>query len=211
MQAYDAAAAKLVAMSDRLVQCAKYRKQLRGLEQPPFPGALGQRIFENISQQAWNEWQERSVEVMQKKSLSMGDPQSRKLLQQEMETFLFETPAPAPSTAAPDAPLAEGMVMCAKIGKPAPRLRQPPFPGPLGQRIFEHISEEGFKLWEAQATIIMNHYGLSMADPEARKFLMKQMEDFFFGPGAQLPADWIPPAAGGKGGGSKGAPAPRRK
>jgi hypothetical protein len=40
---------------------------------------------------------------------------------------------------------------------------------------------------------------------------MKQMEDFFFGPGAQLPADWIPPAAGGKGGGGKGAPAPRRK
>jgi Fe-S cluster biosynthesis and repair protein YggX len=200
-------------MSDRLVKCAKYGKQLRGLEQPPFPGALGQRIFENVSQQAWNEWQEHSVELMQKKSLSMGDPQSRKLLLQEMEKFLFETPAAAAAApaAAAGAPLAEGLVLCAKVGKPLPRLKQPPFPGPLGQRIFENVSEEGFKLWEGQATIIMNHYGLSMADPEARKFLMKQMEDFFFGPGAQLPADWIPPAAGGKGGGGKGAPSPRRK
>jgi Fe-S cluster biosynthesis and repair protein YggX len=196
-------------MTDRLVQCAKYGKQLRGLEQPPFPGALGQRIFENISQQAWNEWQERSVEVMKQKRLSMGDPQSRKLLLREMEAFLFETPV-VPEV--PAGPLAEGMVLCAKLGKPGRRLGQPPFPGPLGQRIFENVSEEGFKLWEGQATIIMNHYGLSMADPEARKFLMKQMEDFFFGPGAQLPADWMPPAAGGKGGGGgKGAPAPRRK
>jgi Fe-S cluster biosynthesis and repair protein YggX len=198
-------------MSDRVVKCVKFGKQLRGLEQPPFPGPLGQRVFENVSQEAWNAWQERSVELMQQQRLSMGDPQARKLLLQEMEKFLFENPV-APAAAAPaDAPLAEGLVMCAKLGKPLPRLAQPPFPGPLGQRIFENVSEEGFKLWEGQATIIMNHYGLSMADPEARKFLMKQMEDFFFGPGAQLPADWIPPAAGGKGGGGKGAPAPRRK
>jgi Fe-S cluster biosynthesis and repair protein YggX len=200
-------------MSDRLVKCVKYGKELHGLEQPPFPGALGQRIYESISQQAWNEWQEHSVEVMQAKKLSMGDPQSRKLLMQEMETFLFQSPA-APATPK-DAPVAEGMVVCAKIGKPMPRMKQPPFPGALGQRIFENVSEEGFKLWEGQATITMNHYGLSMADPEARKFLMKQMEDFFFGPGAQVPADWIPPGAGGgKGGGGgagKGAPAPRRK
>ena len=196
-------------MSDRLVTCAKYGKQLRGLEQPPFPGALGQRIFEAISQQAWNEWQERSVEVMQAKGLSMGDPQARKQLMREMEAFLFETPV-VPE-APKDAPVAAGMVLCAKIGKVLPRLEKPPFPGALGERIFEQVSEEGFALWEGQATIIMNHYGLSMADPEARKFLMKQMEDFFFGPGAQLPADWIPQAAGGKGGGGKGAPAPRRK
>jgi len=197
-------------MSDRLVKCAKYGKQLRGLEQPPFPGPLGQRIYEGVSLQAWNEWQERSVEIMQAKSLSMGDPQARKLLLKEMETFLFETPV-TPEAPPANAPIPEGMVLCAKVGKLLPRMKQPPFPGALGQRIFESVSEEGFKLWEGQATIIMNHYGLSMADPEARKFLMKQMEDFFFGPGAQLPADWIPPGAGGKGGGGKGAPAARRK
>lgn len=196
-------------MSDRLVKCAKLGKELRGLPEPPFPGALGQRVFESVSQEAWNQWQERSVELMRSRGWSMGDPAARKAMLAEMEKFLFESPL-LPE-AAKDAPVPEGSVLCAKIGKVLPRLAQPPFPGPLGQRIFESVSAEGFKLWEGQATIIMNHYGLSMADPEARKFLMKQMEDFFFGPGAQLPADWVPPAAGGKGGGGKGAPAARRK
>jgi Fe-S cluster biosynthesis and repair protein YggX len=108
---------------------------------------------------------------------------------------------------------AEGTVFCVKLGRVAPAMTKPPFSGALGQRIFENVSEQGWKLWEAQATILMNHHGLSMADPEARKFLLKQMEEFFFGEGAQLPADWVPPTAGGKGkgGGGKGAPAPRRK
>jgi Fe-S cluster biosynthesis and repair protein YggX len=196
-------------LSDRIVRCAKYAKDLRGLAEPPFPGPLGQRIFEGISQQAWNEWQERSVEMMKSRGWSMGDPHARKQLMKEMETFLFASPVVPEAPA--DAPVGEGMVRCAKLGKILPRMKQPPFPGALGQRLFENVSAEGFKLWEAQATIIMNHYGLSMADPEARTFLMKQLEDFFFGPGAQLPEDWVPPTAGGKGGGGKGAPAARRK
>jgi Fe-S cluster biosynthesis and repair protein YggX len=196
-------------VSDRIVKCAKYGKELRGLPEPPFPGALGQRIFEGISQQAWNEWQERSVELMRSRGWSMGDPQARKQLMAEMETYLFSMPVVPEAPA--DAAVGDAMVRCAKLGKVLPRLAKPPFAGPLGQRIFEEISAEGYQLWEGQATIIMNHYGLSMADPEARKFLMKQMEDFFFGPGAQLPADWVPPTAGGKGGGGKGAPAARRK
>ena len=107
--------------------------------------------------------------------------------------------------------MAQRTVQCAKLGQELPGLDAPPFPGALGQRIFENVSEQGWKLWEGQATILMNHHGLSMADPEARKFLLKQMEEFFFGEGAQLPADWVPPTAGGKGGGGKGAPGPRRK
>jgi Fe-S cluster biosynthesis and repair protein YggX len=195
-------------MTERLVRCAKLGRELPGLAEPPFSGELGKRIFDTISREAWELWQTRSVEVMQQRRLSMGNPQDRKALMKEMETFLFDQPE-APELPA-DAPIPEGMVRCAKVGKVLPRMKKPPFPGPLGQRIFENVSQQGFDLWEAQATIIMNHYGLSMADPEARKFLMKQMEEFFFGEGAQLPTDWIPEAAGGKGGG-KGAPAPRRK
>jgi len=74
----------------------------------------------------------------------------------------------------------------------APAMAKPPFSGALGQRIFENVSEQGWKLWEGQATILMNHHGLSMADPEARKFLLKQMEDFFFGEGAALPPGYVP-------------------
>jgi Fe-S cluster biosynthesis and repair protein YggX len=92
-------------------------------------------------------------------------------------------------------------------------MAKPPFPGALGERIFKNISAQGWDLWEKQATILMNHHNLSMADPEHRHFLMEQMEEFFFGEGALLPADWVPPGQGGKGGGGggKGAPAARKK
>ena len=107
--------------------------------------------------------------------------------------------------------MAQRSVRCVKLGIDLPGLAAPPFPGELGRRIFENVSQQGWELWEGQATIVMNHYNLSMAYPEARWFLMKQMEEFFFGEGARLPADWMPPTAEGKGGGGKGAPAPRNK
>ena len=59
---------------------------------------------------------------------------------------------------------AEGTVFCLKIGKQLPAMKKPPFPGPLGERIFKNISQQGWDLWEKQATILMNHHGLSMAD-----------------------------------------------
>jgi len=196
------------AMAERTVRCAKFERDLPGLEAPPFPGALGQRIFEGISRQAWDDWQKRSVEILRERGLSMGDPQARKTLLAEMEAFLF---TPEPAAVDPALPGPSGMVACVKLGRVLPALPKPPFPGELGQRIFQSVSQQGWKLWEAQAVIVMNHYGLSMADPEARKFLMTQCEEFFFGEGARLPEDWVPPTEGGKGGGGKGAPAPRHK
>ena len=194
-------------MAQRMVRCAKLGQELPGLAKAPFPGEIGQRIHDEISQRAWDLWQERSGELVKERKLSMGDPKDRKLLLEEMKAFLFSGPDTKAAAGAP----AEGTVFCVKLGRVAPAMPKPPFSGALGQRIFENVSEQGWKLWEAQATILMNHHGLSMADPEARKFLLKQMEEFFFGEGAQLPADWVPPTAGGKGGGGKGAPGPRRK
>ena len=87
------------------------------------------------------------------------------------------------------------MVQCVKLGRLAPGLERPPFPGELGLRIFEHVSAEAYDLWKPQMTILSNHYGLNPADPEARTFLRQQMEDFFFGPGAQMPEGWVAPDA----------------
>ncbi len=101
-------------------------------------------------------------------------------------------------------------VKCAKLGQELPGLEKPPFPGELGQRIFENISQQAWRMWAAQSTLIINHYGLNLADPQAQTFLMQQMEEFFFGVGAQMPEDWIPEDQRGqqtKGGG----PAPRKK
>ncbi len=106
------------------------------------------------------------------------------------------------------------MVMCAKLGRELPGLEAPPFPGELGQRIYDNISADAYQLWTQHATILINHYGLHPADPDTRKMLRKEMEEFFFGENARMPEGWTPPGQGqpGKGGGqpSKGA-APRKK
>lgn len=106
------------------------------------------------------------------------------------------------------------IVHCAKLGRDLPGLEKPPFPGELGQRIFDNVSQEAWELWPAQATLIINHYGLNMGDPEARALLRQQMDEFFFGENAQMPEGWAPPSS--KGGGAVapskgGAAAPPRK
>jgi len=84
------------------------------------------------------------------------------------------------------------MVNCVKLGRELPGLSRPPFPGALGRRVFENISQEAWQMWQAQSALLINHYGLTLRDPAAQKFLMEQLEEFFFGEGAQTPEDWTP-------------------
>ncbi len=87
------------------------------------------------------------------------------------------------------------MVNCAKLGRELEALPKRPFPGELGERIYNEISQQGWELWAQQSTILINHYGLNLADPQAQAFLMQQMEEFFFGEGAQMPEGWVPESA----------------
>ena len=108
------------------------------------------------------------------------------------------------------------IINCVKTGKALPGMARPPFPGALGQRIFENISQQGWEMWKTQSTVIINHYGLNLADPDATKTLMEELEKFLFGEDARVPEDWVPEGEGtGKGAPSaKGAPskgAPGRK
>ena len=96
-------------------------------------------------------------------------------------------------------------VNCVKLGRELPGLDRPPFAGALGERIFNEVSAEAYRLWPAQATLIINHYGLSLGDPQAQQILMQQMEEFFFGANARLPEGWTEPTARPAKGG------PRRK
>ncbi len=84
------------------------------------------------------------------------------------------------------------MVKCAKLGRELPGLNRPPFGGDLGKRIYENISQQAWLLWQDQSTLLINHYGLNLRDPAAQKFLMEQMEQFFFGEGARVPEEWTP-------------------
>ena len=84
------------------------------------------------------------------------------------------------------------MVQCVKLGRELPGLVRAPFGGALGKRVFDNVSQEGWNLWQQQSTLLINHYGLNLRDPAAQKFLMEQLEQFFFGEGAQVPEDFTP-------------------
>lgn len=108
-------------------------------------------------------------------------------------------------------------VMCAKLKRRLPRLEQPPFPGELGQRIYNHISRDAWEMWQEQSRLIINHYGLNLADPDARQLLRQQMEEFLFQDETEMPEGWVPegqsdkvPAGAGKKGDSGGAPARKK-
>lgn len=85
------------------------------------------------------------------------------------------------------------MVHCVKLGREAEGLDFPPYPGELGKRIFENVSKEAWQGWIRLQTMIVNENRLNLADPRARKYLAEQMEAYFFGPGADTPAGYVPP------------------
>lgn len=72
----------------RTVFCQRYKKELPGLEAPPFPGARGQEIFEHVSAQAWNEWQNLQTMLINEKHLNMIDKDARKYLNQQRDRYL---------------------------------------------------------------------------------------------------------------------------
>ena len=85
-------------------------------------------------------------------------------------------------------------VFCVKLQKELPGLDEPPFDNhPLGQRIYEHVSKDAWRMWVEQMKMIMNEYRLNLGTREAQEFLLKQMEAYFFGEGAAVPADYVPP------------------
>jgi Fe-S cluster biosynthesis and repair protein YggX len=89
------------------------------------------------------------------------------------------------------------MVKCVKFGKEMPGLDQVPWKGELGQRVFENVSMEAWKMWIEYSKMIMNEYRLNPLDPKSHQIMEEQMEKFFFGEGAQLPPDYVPPKAKG--------------
>ena len=83
-------------------------------------------------------------------------------------------------------------VQCALLNKEADGLDFAPYPGELGQRIYENVSKEAWQQWLAHQTILINEYRLTPIEPEARKFLETEMEKFFFGGGSAAPKEYTP-------------------
>lgn len=85
------------------------------------------------------------------------------------------------------------MVNCVKLDREAEGLDRPPYPGALGQRIYENVSKQAWADWLKHQTMLINENRLSPMDPKARKFLEEQMEKYFFGEGAAMPEGYVPP------------------
>jgi len=82
--------------------------------------------------------------------------------------------------------------MCAKLKQESEGLDSQPFPGAVGEKIFNHISKQAWKMWLAHQTMLINEYRLSLIDPKAREFLMTEMNNFLFGDGSEKPAGFTP-------------------
>ena len=84
------------------------------------------------------------------------------------------------------------IVHCVKLGRDLPGLPAPPWPGPLGQRIYEQVSAEAWEMWEERMKMILNEYRLLPFQKEAQVLVAKHMEEFFFGEAGALPPGYVP-------------------
>ncbi len=84
-------------------------------------------------------------------------------------------------------------MFCVKFQKEMPGLSEVPFEGhPLGQKIYESVSKEGWSMWLEHMKMLMNEYRLKIGTTEAQELIIKQMDDYFFGEGSALPAGYVP-------------------
>jgi len=87
----------------RMVHCSRLKKEAEGLDRAPYFGELGQRILDNVSKQAWQEWLKHQTMLINEYRLTPVDPKARKFLEQEMEKFFFGEGSSAPEGFVPPA------------------------------------------------------------------------------------------------------------
>lgn len=83
-------------------------------------------------------------------------------------------------------------VFCTYLQREAEGLTRVPYPGELGKRIYENISQEAWQQWLGHQTMLINEYRLTPIEPKARQFLVEEMEKFLFGSGSQRPEEFQP-------------------
>ena len=84
-------------------------------------------------------------------------------------------------------------VQCVKLNREAEGLKMPPYPGELGQRVFESVSQEAWQGWLQHQTMLINEYRLTPIEPKDRAFLETEMEKYFFGEGSSKPEEFVAP------------------
>jgi len=84
-------------------------------------------------------------------------------------------------------------VHCIKLGREAEGLDFPPYPGALGKRIYEQVSKDAWQDWLEHQKRLINEMRLNLADQKARQYLAEQMEQHFFGTGADEASGYVAP------------------
>ncbi len=83
-------------------------------------------------------------------------------------------------------------VECIKLGVQAEGLERAPFKGELGQKVFEQISKEAWRLWLEHSKILINEYRLDLTREQGQRIWMTELEKFFWGDGSALPEEFKP-------------------
>ncbi len=83
-------------------------------------------------------------------------------------------------------------VQCVVLKTEAEGMDYAPYPGELGQKIYDNVSKEAWQRWLAHQTMLINEYRLTPIEPEAREFLAKEMDKYFFGEGSAAPKEFVP-------------------
>jgi Fe-S cluster biosynthesis and repair protein YggX len=84
-------------------------------------------------------------------------------------------------------------VFCVKFQREMTGLDEPPFDNPLGEKVYENVSKQAWKLWLEHMKMIMNEYRLNLGTQEAQEFILQQMDTYFFGEGSAFPPGYVPP------------------
>jgi len=71
------------------VNCIKLKQEAEGLDRQPYPGQLGERIYNNVSKIAWQEWLRAQTILINENRLNPLDPKAVKFLEREMEQYFF--------------------------------------------------------------------------------------------------------------------------
>ena len=74
----------------RRVRCVVLGREADGLDEPPIPGALGVRIYNEVSREGWQRWLVQAQMIINERQLISADPHSFEALLEPMQQFLFE-------------------------------------------------------------------------------------------------------------------------
>lgn len=90
--------------------------------------------------------------------------------------------------------MADHTVFCVKFKQQLPGLPEPPFDSELGQKIYDNVSQQAWAQWTEHCKMLLNEYRLNPARKQDQEVIVHQMEQFFFGEGAETPKEYVPPA-----------------